>query len=75
VQFRASAFNFINHPLQQFSSGNQLTLHYNVDYNTKAYSVNSAPYPNGDPNNFGVLDNKAGAPTQRILELAVKYTF
>lgn len=75
VQFRASAFNFLNHPLQQFSGSNQLTLHYNVDYNTKAYSVNTAPYPNSDPNNFGVLDNKAGAPTQRILELAVKYTF
>jgi hypothetical protein len=75
VQFRASAFNFLNHPLEQFSGSNQLTLHYNVDYASKAYSQNASAYPSGNPNNFGVLDNKAGAPTQRILELAVKYTF
>jgi hypothetical protein len=75
VQIRASAFNFINHPLPQFSGGNQLTLHYNVDYATKAYSQNAGSYPSGNVNNFGVLDNKAGAPTQRIVELAVKYSF
>jgi Carboxypeptidase regulatory-like domain len=75
VQFRASAFNFLNHPLPQFSGSNQLTLHYNVDYASKAYSQNASAYPSGNPDNFGVLDNKAGAPTQRILELAVKYTF
>ncbi len=75
VQIRASAFNFLNHPLPQFSGNNQLTLHYNVDYATKAYTQNTSNYPSGNIDNFGVLDNKAGAPTQRILELAVKYSF
>ncbi len=70
VQFRVSAFNFLNHPLEQFSSGNQLTLHYNVDYDSKASTLSSQTSPT-----FGFLDNKAGAPSQRILELALKYEF
>jgi hypothetical protein len=75
VQFRFSAFNWINHPLPQFSGSNQLSLHYNADYSSKAFTPSTSQYPNGDPNNFGVLDNKSGAPTQRILELALKYQF
>jgi hypothetical protein len=71
VQFRASAFNWLNHPLPQFSSSNQLTPHYNVDYATKAYTVNSSQ----NSSTLGFLDNKAGAPTQRTLELALKYQF
>jgi len=70
VQFRFSAFNWLNHPLPQYSSGTQLTLRYNVDYATKQFSVNPQTSPT-----FGVLDSKAGAPTQRILELALKYMF
>jgi hypothetical protein len=71
VQFRASAFNWLNHPLPQFSSSNQLTPHFNVDYTTKAYTVNSSQ----NSSTLGFLDNKAGAPTQRTLELALKYQF
>src|SRR5580658_1526009 len=58
VQFRFSAFNWINHPLPQFSSGSQLTLHYNADYASKAFTPAASQYPSGNPNNFGVLDNK-----------------
>jgi len=66
VQFRASAFNWINHPLPQFSSGNQLALHYNNDLT-----------PNNDSNSktLGFLDTKTGGHTQRTIELAVKYNF
>ena len=71
VQFRASAFNWLNHPLPEFSSGNQLQLRYNVDYASKAITLNTA----ADSQNWGVLDTKAGAPTQRIIELNVKYNF
>jgi hypothetical protein len=70
VQLRFSAFNWINHPLPTYSSGTQLTLLYNVDYATKQFSVNPQTSPT-----FGTLDSKAGAPTQRIFELAVKYLF
>ena len=75
VQFRASAFNWLNHPLPQFSGQSQVTLHYNADYASKTFTPNTVAYPSSNPNNFGVLDNKSGTPTQRILELAIKYQF
>lgn len=71
VQFRISAFNWLNHPLPQFSSGNQLALRYNVDYNTKQATLNTA----ADSSTWGTLDQKSGAPTQRIINLSIKYNF
>ncbi len=71
VQFRASAFNWLNHPLREFSSGNQLQLRYNVDYGSKAITLNQG----ADSPTWGVLDSKTGAPSQRIIELNVKYNF
>jgi hypothetical protein len=71
VQFRISAFNWLNHPLPQFSSGNQLQLRYLVDYASKAIALNTA----ADSPNWGTLDTKAGTPTQRILEVNMKYNF
>jgi hypothetical protein len=69
IQFRISAFNWLNHPLPQFSSQNQIALGYHVDYTTKAFTNTN------DPNNFGYMDTKTGAPYSRILELNVKYNF
>jgi hypothetical protein len=69
VQFRASAFNWLNHPLPGYSGNGPLTLNYNVDYNTKAISTNY------NTNTFGVMDSKTAAPYQRIIELSVKYFF
>jgi hypothetical protein len=69
VQFRASAFNWVNHPLQQFDSGNQLALHYNPDL-----TPNNGP--NGsDSQTLGFLNTKTGAHAQRTMELAIKYNF
>jgi hypothetical protein len=69
VQFRASAFNWLNHPLPGYSSLTPLTLAYNVDYNSKAIT------PNYNTSTFGVMDTKSSAPYQRIIELSVKYLF
>ena len=66
VQFRASAFNWVNHPLPQFSGGNQLALHYNNDL-----TVNSS----SNSPTLGFLDTKTGGHSQRIMELALKYNF
>jgi hypothetical protein len=81
VQFRVSAFNWLNHPLPEFSGANQIGLHYNVDYNTRAITLNTG---NGGTvnqgnsetvSNFGVMDTKTAGPYERIIELNVKYTF
>jgi hypothetical protein len=69
VQFRASAFNWLNHPLPQFSGSNQLNLAYKVNYNSGSATSNvSTP-------DWGFLDTKTGNPNQRILEFALKYMF
>ena len=69
IQFRASAFNWLNHPLPNYSSLTPLTLSYNVDYASKRITRNY------DTSTFGVMDSKTGAPYQRIIELNVKYFF
>lgn len=71
VQFRISAFNWLNHPLPELSGGSQLQLSDSVNYATGA--ITAVPLANSpDP---GVLNEKTGAPTQRILELNLKYNF
>lgn len=73
VEFRASAFNWLNHPLPQFSSLNQVTLRYLVDYNSKAIRLNTGS--GGTSSTFGFMDSKTGNPNQRVIELDVKYSF
>jgi hypothetical protein len=69
VRFRASAFNWLNHPLSDYATTTPLTLNYTVDYTTKAIT------PNYDKTKFGVMDWKTAAPFQRIIDLNVKYFF
>jgi len=72
VQFRASAFNWLNHPIPGYASNTPLTLSYKVNYVSKAITPNyNLP---GQPT-FGVMDGKTSAPYQRIIELNVKYFF
>jgi hypothetical protein len=74
VQFRASGFDWLNHPLPEFSSLTPLTVTYNVDYGSKAITPNFNQGSTGS-NAFGVMDTKSQAPYQRIIELDVKYSF
>jgi hypothetical protein len=69
IQFRLSAFDWLNHPLPSFSSLTPLTLSYNVNYASKSFTNNY------NTSTFGVMDTKTGAPYQRIIELNVKYFF
>lgn len=69
ITFRASAFNWDNHPLAAFSSSNQLALYFDTDYATKASALGSV-----SPT-YGITDTKTGGDTRRIIELALKYNF
>jgi Carboxypeptidase regulatory-like domain len=73
VQFRISAFDWLNHPLPEFSSANQVTLRYLVDYPSKTITLNTGT--GGTVSNFGFMDTKTGSPYERIIELNVKYIF
>lgn len=72
-QLRVSAFNWLNHPLPEFSAQNQITLRYLVDYPSKNITLNSGS--GGTVSNFGFMDTKTGAPYSRIWEVNAKYTF
>ncbi len=69
IQFRASAFDWLNHPLPGYSSLQPLTLAYNVDYASRAITKNY------NTSAFGVMDTKSAAGYQRVIELSVKYVF
>jgi hypothetical protein len=76
VQFRVTASNWLNHPLPQFSSANQVTLQYLADYSSKAVRLNTNPVSQGGTvPNFGFLDQKTGGSYARIIELNIKYLF
>ena len=70
ITFRASAFNWINHPLASFSGNQQLTLYYNTNYASKATALSTSTSPT-----FGTTDTKAGGDTRRVVELELKYSF
>ena len=81
IQFKVQAFNWLNHPLPEFSGANQVGLHYNVDYNSKAITLNKGnggtvnQGNNETVSNFGFMDTKTQGPYERIFELSAKYTF
>jgi hypothetical protein len=69
LTFRASAFNFVNHPLTTLSSAftNQYYLNF-TNPNSTTFNQNSSNTSAG----FGMLPFKTG---RRVMELSVKYNF
>ena len=65
VQFRAQAYNFLNHPLYSFPDSGNLTLRFQQDP-ANGYAFTQAN------SNFGTTTAKQGA---RIVEFAVKFFF
>jgi hypothetical protein len=70
VEFRASLFNWLNHPLWSFNSTAQITPTFTTTDNVKFTSTLLSNVPTG--NTQGSPDSKTG---QRIGELSVKYNF
>jgi len=68
IQFRASAYNFLNHPLNSFdpNNGSPLNIHF-----TNGVVDNATAGP-GVQNPFGYTPIKLG---RRVVELSAKYTF
>jgi hypothetical protein len=66
LQFRASAYNFLNHPLNSFdpNNGNPLNIHFT---NSVADNITQ-----GTTNAFGYTPIKLG---RRVMELSIKYSF
>lgn len=65
LQFRASAFNFLNHPLPGFSSDDPITI--------KLQTANNTTFsPQSSNATRGIMDTKFG---QRIIQFALKYSF
>jgi hypothetical protein len=72
VQFRASAFDWLNHSLLTFAGGNYYTLNYNVNYANQAIAPN---YSTSGANAFGLMTVRSALPYARVIELDVKYAF
>jgi len=70
LQFHASGFNFLNHPLVSFNNNDNSNLNLaNLNVATAGQPLKTSELTN---TNFGVANTKYGA---RLIELGAKYTF
>jgi len=70
VEFRAAAFNFLNHPLWQFTNSAIITPTFTTTDKVHFASNLATTVPQGDTP--GTPDQKEG---RRLGELSVKYSF
>lgn len=86
VEFRASAFNFMNHPLWGSTGGNLLTLKYTTPDGGHTYTSSSAllgvpesgPCTTSGSSAWGCMNQKypySAAAYGRIIQLSLKYNF
>lgn len=81
IEFRATASNFLNHPLVSYSSGTPTTLKYSLDPTNKGAGYTFVTPGGGvaaDGSNWGFTDTKSeplNSAYGRILEFGLKYSF
>jgi hypothetical protein len=68
-EIRASANNWLNHPLRSITGNDQFQLNYTKDFVTGAILATPAS------TDWGQLNWKVGGGNQRIMELSAKYSF
>jgi len=79
IEFRMSAFNFMNHPLKQFAQGGASDVNLNFSLPTSSSCAANAPFPCGL--SFTNLNTTTtGMPlyknnTPRVIEFTLKYMF
>jgi hypothetical protein len=71
LQFRFAAFNFINHPLESFSTSFPAQIQLNLS-NLNPGGESASPALATPAPGFGSTDIKEG---RRVIEMALKYTF
>ena len=74
VQFKITAFDWLNHSLPEFNGSGYFTQNYNVNYATKAITPNFNQSSTG-ANAFGVMTVRSQLPYARVIELEAKYSF
>ena len=77
-QFRASAFNFMNHSLWGYNNGSLLGLKLNTSDRGHSFFTNASTLGLSSMSQWGIEDQKfpySGAGYNRILELSAKYIF
>jgi len=74
IQFRASAFNFLNHALPQFGLGSDINLHLGC-----ASTTTGTLTPTCDQGGTNINPQTTGRPYyetgRRVVEVALKYNF